>query len=106
LKELQRVLKAVPLPVGVLAYLQDMSIGPGLLKLLQRVYAPSSMVDLRYRGLELKVRTDAHGEPVLLFIGRRQDDGRIKGERYVRTLVHAHDGIRIKDHWELKGTAS
>jgi hypothetical protein len=26
--------------------------------------------------------------------------------RYSLTLVHAHDGIRIKDHWELKGTAS
>jgi hypothetical protein len=39
----------------------------------------------------------------VLFIGKVQKDGRIKGERYTRTLVRDSRGVLIKDHWDLKG---
>ena len=83
-----------------------MSIGPELLKKLQQKYVPSSTVDLRYKRFDLTLGTNEHGDPVLLFLGKRDASGTIKGERYVRTLITDRDGSTIKDHWELKGKAT
>lgn len=32
-------------------------------------------------------------------------DGKIKGERFVRTLKKDKQGVIVKDHWDLKGKA-
>ena len=40
---------------------------------------------------------------ILLFIGKRQIIGKIKGERYARNLLKDSDGKVIKDHWDNKG---
>ncbi len=83
-----------------------MPLGPDLLKLIQKKYAPTSVVELRYKRYDLTLKTDEAGDAILLFIGKRGTDGAIKGERYVRTLITGEDGRRIKDHWDLKGRAS
>ena len=73
-----------------------------LLKLSKR-YEPSTMVDMKFKGKDLSFKTDDEGNPVVLFIGKAQPDGKIKGERYTRTLVRNAEGSFIKDHWDLKG---
>ena len=83
-----------------------MPIGPELLKKLQQKYEPSSTLDLRYKRFDLTIKTDENGNAILLFIGERTASGSIKGERYVRTLIHDKQGRPIKDHWELKGKAT
>jgi hypothetical protein len=83
-----------------------MPIGPELLKKLQQKFEPSTTVDLRFKRFDLTIKTDENGNAILLFIGERTANGSIKGERYVRTLIHDKGGHPIKDHWELKGRAS
>ncbi len=83
-----------------------MPLGSVLLKKLDRVFEPSTVVELRYKGLDLSIKTDEHGNAILLFIGKQSLDGIVKGERYVRTLIYDTQGVKIKDHWELKGKAS
>ena len=73
---------------------------------LSRRYQPSAMVEMRYKGNDLAFKTDEEGNPVLLFIGRKNERGQIKGERYTRTLKRGADGVIFKDHWELKGKAT
>lgn len=74
-----------------------------LIKLLSKRYEPSAMVNQHFRGKDLAFKTDKEGNPVMLFIGKEQEDGHIRGERYVRTLKKDAAGKMIKDHWELKG---
>ena len=83
-----------------------MALSAQLIKKLDQRYEASAMIELRYKGLDLSIRTNAEGFPVLLFIGRRNSEGTVKGDRYVRTLIFGDDGRKIKDHLELKGKAS
>lgn len=83
-----------------------MKLNDDLIKKLSKQYAPSSMVDMEFRGNDLSFKTDEEGNPILLFIGERTPDGNVRGERYARTLKYDRDGTRIKDHWELKGKAT
>ena len=80
-----------------------MKLNQSLLLKLSKKYEPSSMIDMKFRGKDLSVKTDAEGNPIVLFIGKMQVDGKIKGERYTRTLLHDARGIVVKDHWDLKG---
>ena len=63
---------------------QDMS--PRLQRILMKKYEPVTMVTLRFSGNDIALKTDREGNPVLMFIGRVDDSGRIKGEQYVRIL--------------------
>ena len=83
-----------------------MKIGPELTKKLSKKYEPSSMVDMEFKGNDVSFRTDPEGNPVLLFIGKRNEQGIIRGERFSRTLKQDESGAVIKDHWDLKGKAS
>ena len=83
-----------------------MKIGDELRKKLSKTYEPSSMIDMEFKGNDLSFKTDAEGNPVLLFIGKRDETGIIKGERFSRTLKRDTNGQVIKDHWDLKGKAS
>lgn len=77
-----------------------------LQKQLRKLYEPSSMITIQYKGNDLTFKTDKEGNPVFLFIGRFNAKGMIYGERYARTLKRDNTGRVIKDHWELKGKAS
>ena len=61
------------------------------------------MIEMKFKGKHISFKTDAEGNPVILFIGKALPDGKIKGERYTRTLVRNGEGFLIKDHWDLKG---
>ncbi|WP_207494002.1 hypothetical protein [Aridibaculum aurantiacum] len=82
------------------------TLGPELEKKLQKKYEPSTMVDMRFRNNDISFKTDDEGNPILLFIGKRNDQGVVKGERYARRLKSDSEGNIIKDHWELKGKAT
>lgn len=80
-----------------------MKLNQLLLLKLSKKYEPSAMIDMKFKGKDLSVKTDNEGNPIVLFIGKMQDNGKIKGERYTRTLVRGADGYLMKDHWDLKG---
>jgi hypothetical protein len=83
-----------------------MKLSQSLLLKLSKKYEPSSMVALKFRGKDVAVKTDADGNPVVLFIGKADASGNVKGERYTRTLKSDARGVVIKDHWDLKGKTS
>lgn len=83
-----------------------MALNEELTKKLAKKYEQSSMVEMKYKGYDLSFKTDDEGNPILLFIGKKTEQGTIKGERYARTLKKDRDGKVIKDHWELKGKAT
>lgn len=82
-----------------------MKLKDPILNVLEKQYEPSSMIEVRFVRYDLAFRTDDGGRPILLFIGRKTENGRITGERYARRLK-IEDGKKIKDHWEHKGKAS
>lgn len=83
-----------------------MSLGDDLLKKINRTFEPSAKISLRYKRYDLDLITDKEGNAIQLFMGKRAEDGFIKGDRYARTLKHDRDGNLIKDHWERKGKAT
>jgi hypothetical protein len=80
-----------------------MKIGTELLKILSKVYAADQMVNQRFGRYDLAFKTDGQGHPVLLFIGKADADGKIKGEHFARRLQTDNEGKIIKDHWDNKG---
>jgi hypothetical protein len=82
-----------------------LKLSTSLLLKLSRKYEPSSAIEMKFKGKDIFFRTDEEGNPVLLFIGKALPNGKIKGERYTRTLKSGAGGFLIKDHWELKGKA-
>lgn len=83
-----------------------MKLGNEVLKLLAKKYEPSAAIDLQFKRYDLTVKTDEHGNPILLFMGKRNEKGQVVGDRFARTLKYDNDGKVIKDHWERKGPAS
>lgn len=83
-----------------------MKLGEPILKVLSKSYEPSSMIDMSVKGYDLSFKTDGEGNPVLLFLGKTNARGQIKGERFARTLKKDREGNVIKDHWDLKGKAT
>ena len=81
-------------------------LGNPILKILNKIYAPSTMVDIKFKKYDLSFKTDAEGRPILLFMGKREGNGQVKGERYARRLVINADGEIVKDHWDHKGKAT
>ncbi len=78
-----------------------------MLKLMNRTYEPKRIVELTFGKYDLAFKTDAAGQPILLFIGKKdQLTGKIKGERYARRLVKDDSGLIVKDHWDSKGRAT
>jgi hypothetical protein len=74
-----------------------MKIGAPLLKILTKTYTPDELIKQRFGRYDLAFNTDDQGRPVLLFIGKADENGIIKGERFVRQLQAG------KDHWDNKG---
>jgi len=83
-----------------------MKLGRDLQQKLSQQYESNSLITIQYKGNDVTFKTDPIGNPVLLFIGRKTKDGKIKGDRYRRTLKKDLRGDVVKDHWELKGKAS
>lgn len=77
-----------------------------ILKILNKIYEPSLMVEVKFQRYDLAFKTDEVGRPILLFMGEKDSAGRIKGERYARRLVFDAEGKVVKDHWDHKGKAT
>ncbi|MDB5232526.1 MAG: hypothetical protein JWN76_3331 [Chitinophagaceae bacterium] len=82
-----------------------MALNERLIRKLDKQFEPSSLLSMRFAEKDLSFQTDENGYPILLFIGKKQENGSIKGERYSRVLKFTADGKKIKDHWDLKGKA-
>lgn len=80
-----------------------MSLSEAILKKLSRKYNPQTTIHMRHRGKDLVATTDKDGNPIQLFIGRLQENGHVKGERYSRRMVKNAAGELIRDHWDRKG---
>jgi len=83
-----------------------MKLSDDLVKKLSKIYEPSCMTNMQFKGKDIAFKTDEEGRPILLFIGELTDAGTIKGERYARRLAFDREGKVIKDHWELKGKST
>ncbi len=83
-----------------------MDLKDRIMKILNKVYEPDSMIEKPFKKYHAVFKTDEHGRPILLFLGTKEPDGSIKGERYSRRLKTDKDGKIIKDHWEHKGKAT
>lgn len=83
-----------------------MASGEDLQKKLSKKFEPSSMVEMKYKGYDISFKTDEEGNAIVLFIGKKTEQGTIKGERYSRRLKKDNNGNMLKDHWELKGKAT
>lgn len=80
-----------------------MPLGDQLINMLQKSFPPKTRIDDIFRGNELTIVTNNEGEAVSLYIGKRLQDGRIKGEYYSRKIVKDSGGKIIKSHWDNKG---
>jgi hypothetical protein len=83
-----------------------MVLGQEILKILSKTYEPSTMVETTFKRYDLSFKTDEAGRPILLFIGQKDETGKIKGERFARRLATNQEGAIIKDHWDNKGKSS
>ena len=80
-----------------------MKIGADLQKVLTKTYPPDKMIRQRFGRYDLAFKTDEEGRPVLLFMGKADEAGRIKGDHFVRHLQKDKDGTLVKNHWDNKG---
>jgi hypothetical protein len=85
---------------------QRMELREPILKIINKIYEPSALIDLTFKRYDLSIKTDEKGRAILLFMGQRKDNGLIAGERYARRLKENVDGNIIKDHWEHKGKST
>jgi hypothetical protein len=83
-----------------------MALGAAILKIINKKYPPSSFIERRFQRYDLGFKTDDEGNAVVLFMGKKDESGQIRGRRYARRLVHDKDGNIIKDHWDDKGPAN
>jgi hypothetical protein len=48
-----------------------MALGPAILKILSKQYEPSSFVEKRFQRYDLGFKTDADGNPIVLFMAQK-----------------------------------
>jgi len=77
-----------------------------LLKILAKTYTPNTLIEQKFGRYDLAFKTDVKGNPILLFLGVKDENGKIKGERYARRLIYNSLGKPLKDHWDRKGKAT
>ena len=81
-----------------------MPLHPELDKKLNKIYEPKTTIDDVFKGYDITFTTNEHGEPVLLFFGKRRPDGLIAGERYTRTIKRHPGSLEVKSsHWDNQG---
>jgi len=83
-----------------------MKLTDTLIKIINKTYQVNTLVELKFSRYDLAMKTDDAGRAILIFIGRKDANGKIKGERYARRLKLGLNGAVIKDHWEHKGPAT
>jgi hypothetical protein len=80
-----------------------MILGNEIMKVLNKIYEPSSFIETTFKRYDIAFKTDEAGRPILLFMGKKDENGKINGERFARRLKFAPNGELLKDHWDNKG---
>ena len=83
-----------------------MDLGEPILKILSKKYEPSSLIETKFNRYDLAFKTDREGIPMVAFLGKKDEKGHIRGERFARRLRQLTNGTIVKDHWEHKGKAT
>ena len=83
-----------------------MKLADRLIKKINAKFEPSTMVSTRFGQNDIVLRTDQEGNAIQMFIGKMNQEGMIKGDRYSRSIIKDREGKIIKDYWERKGKAS
>jgi hypothetical protein len=83
-----------------------MELREPILKIINKIYEPAKMIPLTFKRYDLAIKTDEKGRAIMLFIGKKKENGDIAGERYARRLKEDASGKIVKDHWEHKGKAT
>jgi hypothetical protein len=83
-----------------------MELEEPVLKILRKKYQPSSLIETHCSQYDLAFKTDREGDAIVLTLGRKDEKGHIKGERFTRRLRQMADGRIVKEFWEHKGKAS
>lgn len=83
-----------------------MELKAPILSILNKQFQPDTLVETTFKRYDLSFKTDETGRPVLLFLGQKNKDGKIRGERYARRIQLDKDGKVIKDDWDHKGKAT
>lgn len=78
-------------------------MGKSLEAKMNKLYKPSSRVDMKFKGNDVTFYTNENGEPITLYIGKRKDDGDITGEVYSRRIKKRENGIITESHWDNQG---
>ena len=83
-----------------------MELEEPVLKILRKKYQPSSFIETHCSKYDLAFKTDRAGDAIVCFLGRKDDKGQIRGERFTRRLRQMSDGTIVKEFWEHKGKAN
>ena len=51
-----------------------MPLSDDLIKMLQKKYEPSTMINMRFKGNDIAFRTDKQGNAILFFIGKQKEE--------------------------------
>jgi hypothetical protein len=81
----------------------SMKIGEKLRKKLSKKFEPGQMLHQKFGRYDISFKTDEEGNAISLFVGKRNAEGNIQGERFVRILTRDINGKVLKDHWDGKG---
>ena len=63
-----------------------MALSDDLIKKLKQKFEASTTIHFRYRTNDVVVQSDEDGNAIRTFIGKANDEGIIKGDRYSRTF--------------------
>ena len=80
-----------------------MALGEKLIKKLEKPYPKKVRIDDNFRGNDITILSNEDGDAVTFYIGKRKENGDIRGERYTRKIVRDESGKIIKSHWDNKG---
>lgn len=80
-----------------------MPLGDKLIKKLEKPFPANIRIDEDFKGNDITIFTNGEGEAINFYIGKRKEDGNIKGEHYVRKILKDDTGKIIKSHWDNKG---
>ncbi len=61
------------------------------------------MIAMTFGRYDVAFKTDEEGNPILMFMGKADERGIIKGDQFARRLVKDASGKIVKDHWDYKG---
>jgi hypothetical protein len=83
-----------------------MELEEPVLKILRKKYQPSSLIETHCSKYDMAFKTDREGDAIVCLLGRKDDKGQIRGERFTRRLRQMSDGTIVKEFWEHKGKAN